>query len=217
MAGALERDRQLALVAGAGAGLAPRLDLGPLGQVAAEAVDLLVVDLDGLVGTERADLAAASVAVVVVALLGACEVASVGSPRVAGAAAPAIGRSASEGRSSRSCRRGAAGSTGRRRAGRCRAGRGGRRRTPPRRRRKPGRPRRRAAAGRAAITCVGDELGRVALLAVLVLLLAGLEAALDEDLAPLRRYSAVRSRERAPGHDAEPLGLLLPLAVCWSL
>ena len=71
VAGPLEGDGQLALVAGAGAGLAARLDLGPLGQVAAEAVDLLVVDLDGLVGAERADLAAAAIAVVVVALLGA--------------------------------------------------------------------------------------------------------------------------------------------------
>jgi len=70
VSGALESDRQLALVAGARAGLASRLDLGPLRQVAAEAVDLLVVDLDGLVGAERADLATASIAVEVVALLG---------------------------------------------------------------------------------------------------------------------------------------------------
>src|SRR5215470_5940844 len=56
VSGALERDRQLALVAGARAGLPARLDLGPLGQVATEAVDLLVVDLDGLVGAERTDL-----------------------------------------------------------------------------------------------------------------------------------------------------------------
>ena len=41
----LQRDRQLALVRGAGPGLAPRLDLRPLGEVAAEAADLLVVDL----------------------------------------------------------------------------------------------------------------------------------------------------------------------------
>ena len=45
VAGALERDGQLALVLGARAGLAARLDLGALRQVAAEAVDLLVVDL----------------------------------------------------------------------------------------------------------------------------------------------------------------------------
>jgi hypothetical protein len=70
VSGALEGDRQLALVAGARAGLASRLDLRSLGQVTAEAVDLLVVDLNGLVGAERADLATASIAVEVVALLG---------------------------------------------------------------------------------------------------------------------------------------------------
>ena len=69
VAGPLEGDRQLALVRGAGAGLAARLDLGALGEVAAEAVDLLVVDRDGLVGAERADLPAPAIAVVVVALL----------------------------------------------------------------------------------------------------------------------------------------------------
>src|SRR6478672_10054407 len=68
--GTLEGDRQLALVTGAGAGLAARLDLGALGQVAAEAVDLLVVDLRGLVGAERADLATAAIAIEVIALLG---------------------------------------------------------------------------------------------------------------------------------------------------
>ena len=71
MPGPLQGDGQLALVPGARAGLATRLDLRPLRQVAAEAVDLLVVDLDGLVGAERADLPAAPVAVVVVALVGA--------------------------------------------------------------------------------------------------------------------------------------------------
>ena len=70
VAGALEGNGQLALVAGAGAGLPSGLDLGPLGEVAAEAVDLLVVDLDGLVGAERTDLAAAPIAVEVVPLLG---------------------------------------------------------------------------------------------------------------------------------------------------
>ena len=62
------RDGQLALVPGARAGLAARLDLGALGQVAAEAVDLLVVDGDGLVRAERAHLAAAAVTIEVVAL-----------------------------------------------------------------------------------------------------------------------------------------------------
>ena len=72
VAGALEGDRELALVAGAGAGLAARLDLGALREVAAEAVDLLVVDLDRLVGAEGADLPAPAVAVEVVALARAC-------------------------------------------------------------------------------------------------------------------------------------------------
>ena len=61
-------DGQLALVPGARAGLPARLDLGALREVAAEAVDLLVVDGDGLVGAERAHLAAAAVAIEVVAL-----------------------------------------------------------------------------------------------------------------------------------------------------
>src|SRR5215210_5175546 len=68
----LQRHRQLALVAGAGTGLAARLDLRPLGKVAAKAVHFLVVNLNGLVGAERADLPATPVAVVVVALLRTC-------------------------------------------------------------------------------------------------------------------------------------------------
>src|SRR4029079_5237350 len=46
--GAPARERQLALVGGARAGLAARLDLRPLRQVAPEAVHFLVVDLDRL-------------------------------------------------------------------------------------------------------------------------------------------------------------------------
>jgi hypothetical protein len=65
----LQRDRQLPLVAGAGAGLPARFDLGSLGQIPTEAVDLLVVDLDRFVSAERADLAASPVAVVVVSFL----------------------------------------------------------------------------------------------------------------------------------------------------
>jgi hypothetical protein len=65
---AFQSDAQFPLMSGAGAGLPARLDLGALGEVASEAVDLLVVDQDGLVGAERADLATASVAVEVVAL-----------------------------------------------------------------------------------------------------------------------------------------------------
>src|SRR3990170_3884618 len=81
-AGALERHRQLALVLGAGARLAARLDLRALGQVAAEAVDLLVIDLVRLVGAERAHLPAAPVAVVLVALLGSGNGRHTGRPRL---------------------------------------------------------------------------------------------------------------------------------------
>jgi hypothetical protein len=65
---ALQGDTQLTLMPGTRTGLPARLDLRALGEVAPEAVDLLVVDLDGLVGAERADLATASVAIEVVAL-----------------------------------------------------------------------------------------------------------------------------------------------------
>src|SRR3972149_386342 len=67
---AFERDGQLALVPGTRARLPPRLDLGPLGQEPAAGGDLLVVDLDRLVGAEGAHLAAASIAVEVVSLAG---------------------------------------------------------------------------------------------------------------------------------------------------
>ena len=81
VAGALEGHGQRALVLGAGARLAARLDLGALREVAAEAVDLLVVDAVRLVGAEGADLAAAAVAEVVIAALvgqsfGSCRVVS---------------------------------------------------------------------------------------------------------------------------------------------
>jgi hypothetical protein len=54
---ALDRDSQRALVPGAGAKLAARLDLASLGDVAAQARRVLVVDLPDLVDTEPADLA----------------------------------------------------------------------------------------------------------------------------------------------------------------
>src|SRR5437870_5508895 len=63
--GALESGRQHALVPGAGTGLAPRLDLCPLGQVPPEPIDLLVVDRFGLLNTEVADLASPAISVVV--------------------------------------------------------------------------------------------------------------------------------------------------------
>src|SRR3954447_3697207 len=72
VARALERYGQLALVFGTGARLATWLDLGALRQVAAQAVDLLVVDQHGLVGAEGAHLPAAPVAIHVIALLAAC-------------------------------------------------------------------------------------------------------------------------------------------------
>ena len=53
----LDRDRQRALVPGAGAELAARLDLASLGDVAAQARSVLVVDLPDLVDTESANLA----------------------------------------------------------------------------------------------------------------------------------------------------------------
>ena len=53
----LDRDGQRALVPGAGAELAARLDLASLGDVAAQARRVLVVDLADLVDTEPADLA----------------------------------------------------------------------------------------------------------------------------------------------------------------
>src|SRR4051794_37234016 len=52
VSGTLQRHGQLALMLGAGAGLAARLDLGSLRQVSAEPVDFLVVDLGRLVGAE---------------------------------------------------------------------------------------------------------------------------------------------------------------------
>ena len=64
---------------------------------------------------------------------------------------------------------------------------------------------------------VGDELGGVALLAVLVLPLAGLDAALDVDLGALAQVFRGALGLLAPGDDAEPLGLFLPLARRWSL
>src|SRR5690606_31584210 len=57
--GALDRGRQLALVARLGAGDAARDDLAGLGQVLAQGVEILVVDLLDALGGELAELAAA--------------------------------------------------------------------------------------------------------------------------------------------------------------
>jgi hypothetical protein len=53
----LDRDCQRTLVPGAGAELTPWLDLASLGDVAAEARGVLVIDLPDLVDAESADLA----------------------------------------------------------------------------------------------------------------------------------------------------------------
>src|SRR5690606_3650796 len=56
---ALDRERQLALVARLGAGDAARHDLAVLGEVLAQGVEILVVDLLDALGGELAELAAA--------------------------------------------------------------------------------------------------------------------------------------------------------------
>jgi hypothetical protein len=63
VAGALEGDAQGALVAGACAGLAARLYLGALGEVASQARDILVVNRVYFVHAEGAHFAAWDVAV----------------------------------------------------------------------------------------------------------------------------------------------------------
>src|SRR5690606_26177066 len=56
---ALDRERQLALVARLGAGDAARHDLAVLGEVLAQGVEILVIDLLDALGGELAELAAA--------------------------------------------------------------------------------------------------------------------------------------------------------------
>ena len=58
MAATLDRRGQGTLVVRAGTRLAARLDLAALGDVAAQAADILVVDHTQLVDAELADLAA---------------------------------------------------------------------------------------------------------------------------------------------------------------
>src|SRR5262249_39047088 len=60
---------------------------------------------------------------------------------------------------------------------------------------------------------VGDDLGDVALLTFLVVVAAGLDAALDEDLPPLRQLLRADFGGLAPHDDAVPLGALLALTV----
>src|SRR5690606_21353969 len=57
--GALDRGRQLALVLGLGPGHAARHDLAGLGEVLAQGVEILVIDLLDALGGELAELAAA--------------------------------------------------------------------------------------------------------------------------------------------------------------
>jgi hypothetical protein len=59
--GTLQRDSERALVAGAGAGLPPGLDLAALREVAAQPSDILVVDVADLIDTERTDFTAGRV------------------------------------------------------------------------------------------------------------------------------------------------------------
>src|SRR5688572_32484400 len=59
LAGALDRGLQLALVLRLGAGDAARDDLAVLGQVLAQRVEILVIDLLDALGRELAELAAA--------------------------------------------------------------------------------------------------------------------------------------------------------------
>lgn len=52
-----QSDREASLVLGAGAGLAPGVDLPAIGQVAAQGVHVLVVYTGHVLGTEEADFA----------------------------------------------------------------------------------------------------------------------------------------------------------------
>ncbi len=83
-----------------------------------------------------------------------------------------------------------------------------------------------AAAGAAVIAAatehlhlVGDDLGDVALIAVAVVVGAGLDLALDIDLLALVQVLAGNLRQPAPHDDVVPFGLflLLPLAVLETL
>src|SRR5437870_4345119 len=58
MAGPFQRHGEGALVAGAGARLAARLDLAPLRQIAAQPAHILIVDIGQLLGAEPANFAA---------------------------------------------------------------------------------------------------------------------------------------------------------------
>ena len=70
---------------------------------------------------------------------------------------------------------------------------------------------RRAAAAAEQHDPVAADLGRVALVAVLVVPLARLQPALDVDLLALGQIFGQRLGRLAPQHDAVPLGFFLPL------
>src|SRR4029450_12997979 len=70
-----------------------------------------------------------------------------------------------------------------------------------------------AAATTEQRDAVGLDLGRVALVAVLVVPLAGLKTAFDVNLFTLREVFLKAFGGLAPEHDAVPLGLFLPLVV----
>ena len=61
MAGTLDRDRQRTLVLRAGALLAASLDLAPVGHVAPDSSDVLVIDFADVVDAELANFAAGRV------------------------------------------------------------------------------------------------------------------------------------------------------------
>ena len=58
-----------------------------------------------------------------------------------------------------------------------------------------------------------DDLGRVALLAVLALPRTGVQTAFDVRLPALLQELAAQLRELVPRDDVEPVGLLAPLAL----
>lgn len=60
---------------------------------------------------------------------------------------------------------------------------------------------------------IGDDFGDVAVLAVAILVLAGLDLAFDIDLLAFVQVFAADIGEAAPGDDVVPFGALLRLAV----
>src|ERR1035437_3251656 len=197
-------------MAGASAGLPPGLDLRALGKIAAQTIHFFVVDHAGLVRAERANLAPATIPIVVVTLLLGL-LSSVGwhfgrYPQVGGhGKAAAVGFWELEGQLVEVARSKIVPGTG----------------GDPRslRSNSPGG----AGAGRLRGIFIArpwiewchrvrNQLGRVVLLAVLAVPGSGLEPALDIDLAALPEVLGGPLGERGPSHDPEPLRLFLPFA-----